>query len=137
MPIERPCSAMSTMHSRNPFKIRPEARHKYAKYGKNGIQDYHHGVICSEYAFFYFWDTRMIDIVLPLSALSQEDLTYDVIDNRMDLAVARNADGTIDDNCSPQECWDAAEQVKELLPVQFRTLPLTQHEYELTLVEHV
>lgn len=125
MAIERYCNR--TMHSFVPCKITPEALPKYKQYG---IEDWHHCLIVGQRAFFYIWDARTIEVVLPVNKLDQNDLTYKVIDNRMDIVCITNEPKYAD---IQQDCYDAKYDV----PIQFLATPLTKGEQELTELIHV
>lgn len=91
-------------------------------YDTIGIKPWHHIVIVNDYAFVYIWDTRIIEHVMPASCLRQEDLTYAVIDNRMDLIVNDETPDTIRKVC---------EDNKYDLPVLFCKEPMTDDERAL------
>lgn len=125
MAIQRFCKR--TMHAFVPCKIRDNA---VAKYDAYGIKPWHHCLINGNRAFFYVWDTRLIEVVLPVDKIDQNDLTYKVIDNRMDIAVITN-------DAKYESVLAACEEAKYDLPIQFRTEPLTAGELELTDIAHV
>jgi len=115
------------MHAFLPCKIADRAIAKYEQYG---IKPWHHCIISGLKAFFYVWDTRLIEVVLPVNVLDQNDITYKVIDNRMDIAVITN-------DPKYESVLADCEAAKYELPIQFRTEPLTPGERELTDIAHV
>lgn len=74
-----------TMHSRVIARVRPEKQAEYE--AKFKIMPYHHLLMTNEVALAYIWDTRYIEVMVPLKDLVQDDLTYAVIDNRLDIKV--------------------------------------------------
>lgn len=101
---------------------------KQDDYKRLGIMPWHHIVIDNGLAYIYIWDSRKIDAVISENCLDQEDLTYAVLDNRMDLI------------CNLQESKsDVIEKClehKEDMPILFIDGELTEHEKELLMPIH-
>lgn len=114
-----------TMESKVVCKIQDFAQ---AKYERIGLKPWHHIVIDGDYAFVYVWDSRKIELVLPENCLEQDDLTYAVIDNRMDLVV---------DKDTPEYVRTICEQYKDKMPIVFATEPLTDAEQALLSIAHI
>jgi hypothetical protein len=98
-----------------------------AKYDKIGIKPWHHIVIDNGYAFVYVWDTRVIEMVIPESCLEQDDLTYAVIDNGMDLRCSFDAKPSVKELCMAH---------KESMPIMFLSKHLTEDEQALLDITH-
>lgn len=125
MAITRYCKR--TMHSYVPCKLTEAALPKYKLYG---IEAWHHCLIVGTQAFFYIWDTRIIEHVLPVQVLDQNDLTYKVLDNRMDIICITNDD-------KYASILSACEEAKYDAPIQFIEQPLSDNEQELIDPIHV
>lgn len=88
---------------------------------------WHHIVIDDEDAFIYIWDTRIIEQVIPVNCLVQTDLTYAVIDNRLDLVC--------NEECS-QHVKDKCNEHRETMPIIFVEGELTDDERALLDITH-
>lgn len=100
-----------TMHSQTLCRLKTNRNEKYRNLG---IEPYHHLLIHAGMVIAYVWDTRDIQALVPVSEIEQDDLTYNVIDNRTDLKCKADTDTEI-------RAW--LEEHKNELPVQFRDTP--------------
>lgn len=112
------------MHSKVVCKVNDLAVDKYAAIG---IKPWHHMVIENDRIFVYVWDTRNIEAVIPADCINQEDITYAVIDNRMDLVCPEDASATIKQYCNA---------MRETMPIVFPESPMTEDEQALLRIEH-
>lgn len=113
-----------TMHNMVVCKVIPEAEQLYTQLS---IMPYHHIVIDNELAFVYIWDTRLIEKVIPATCLRQEDLTYAVIDNRLDLICKEDGDHGL---------YKLCYENRENMPILFTREPLTDDERAFLDVNH-
>lgn len=98
-----------TMHSMTIAKIKQNKVQLYDE--KFGIKPWHHLLIFDDYILAYVWDTRRIEVMVPITEFQQGHITYHVIDNQYDLQVHED---------TPKEIRDFCEQHKDQMPVQFR-----------------
>ena len=118
-----------TMHSKVVCKIKAE---RIEAYKEVGIMPWHHMVIEDGLVYVYIWDTRIIEAVLPESCLLQEDLTYDVIDNRLDIRCQTATGDDMGKQILVKHCYDH----RESMPILFETEPLTDDERAMLNVNH-
>lgn len=98
-----------TMHSQIVARIKKNKVEYYDQ--KFGIKPWHHLLIDEDHIVAYVWDTRLVELVIPIIEIEQKDLTYAVVDNRNDLKVTLN---------QPESVRAYLESRKEHIPVQFR-----------------
>lgn len=98
-----------TMHSKIIARIKRNKIEYYEE--KLGIKPWHHLLIDDDHIVAYVWDTRLVEIVVPITEIEQKDITYAVVDNRNDLKVTLE---------QPENVREYLESRKEQIPVQFR-----------------
>jgi hypothetical protein len=97
-----------TMHSKNVCKVRNQYT---AQYEAIGIMPYHHLTIVDDMILGFIWDSREIQVMVPVTMVEEKHLTYNVIDSRNDLKLKENASTELKAFC---------EAHKLDIPVQFR-----------------
>jgi hypothetical protein len=112
------------MHDKVVCKIADRAS---AQYQQLGIMPWHHIVIDGDDAFIYIWDTRIIELIIPVNCLVQTDLTYAVIDNRLDLICNDESSDHIKAKC---------QEHRESMPIMFVEGELTDDERSLLDINH-
>lgn len=69
------------------FTIRQES---LANYSNLGVQPWHHAIDDGTDVFFYIWDTRLVQIMVPSMYIAETDRNYDIIDNCQPLVPAND-----------------------------------------------
>lgn len=98
-----------TMHAAMIARIKNNKHEFYDQ--KLGIKPWNHLCIVDDMVIVYVWDSRNIEQIIPIIEFDQDDLTYNVNDNRLDL----QAKDSLNDDA---KAW--LENHKNDIAVQFR-----------------